>query len=325
MRLLIIRRDNIGDLVCTTPLLRALRRQLPDAQIEVLATRYNAAVLHGNPDINALHFYVKAKHREIGESLFPVYWNRLRMLFGLCRRHFDIALLPGEPNPHALSLARWIRPARIVQQGAVSHTHEVERCCTLLTQIGLEYETPAPRVVANQDKVASVATSLPAGTPRIGIHISARKPSQRWPIGHFAKLIQLLHEQIPSAQLLLLWSPGSSDNPLHPGDDEKAEAILAACIGLPVTPIPTLELDTLVAAISLCDTFICADGGAMHLAAGLGKPIVALFGKSSPERWRPWGVPQRVLQHASQEVSAITVDEVLGAYTDIANQPDRTS
>jgi heptosyltransferase-3 len=63
-RILVIRRDNIGDLVCTTPLLRSLRRQLPNARIDCLVTRYNQAVLQDQPDIDSLYAYTKAKHRQ---------------------------------------------------------------------------------------------------------------------------------------------------------------------------------------------------------------------------------------------------------------------
>ncbi|MBI2317053.1 MAG: lipopolysaccharide heptosyltransferase family protein, partial [Betaproteobacteria bacterium] len=58
-----------------------------------------------------------------------------------------------------------------------------------------------------------------------------------------------------------------------------------------------------------------ADGGAMHLAAGLGKPIVCLFGDSGAERWHPWGVPHQLLQAPSREVADISVEAVVQAYT----------
>jgi ADP-heptose:LPS heptosyltransferase len=59
---------------------------------------------------------------------------------------------------------------------------------------------------------------------------------------------------------------------------------------------------------------ICADGGAMHLGAGLGLPIVCLFGNSGSQRWRPWGVPYRLLQKPSADVADIGVDEVVEAF-----------
>ena len=65
-QILVIRRDNIGDLVCTTPLLTALRRQYPQAWIGVLANSYNAPVLQGNPDLDAVFCYRKLKHVDGG-------------------------------------------------------------------------------------------------------------------------------------------------------------------------------------------------------------------------------------------------------------------
>ncbi len=59
MKILVIRRDNIGDLVCTTPMLSGLRRRFPGAHIAVLVNSYNAPVLAGNPDIDEVCVYRK--------------------------------------------------------------------------------------------------------------------------------------------------------------------------------------------------------------------------------------------------------------------------
>ena len=67
-RILVIQRENIGDLVCATPLLRTLRAQHPNAYIAAYVNSYNAPVLMGNDDLNAVFFYAKAKHLEAGQS-----------------------------------------------------------------------------------------------------------------------------------------------------------------------------------------------------------------------------------------------------------------
>ena len=67
MKILVIRRDNIGDLVCTTPLLAALRRAKPGAWIGALVNSYNAPVLERNPDVDAVIPYRKLKHLEPGD------------------------------------------------------------------------------------------------------------------------------------------------------------------------------------------------------------------------------------------------------------------
>ena len=147
----------------------------------------------------------------------------------------------------------------------------------------------------------------------IALHISARKPLQRWPVNYFAELALALHERY-SARFLLFWSPGAEDHPQHPGDDDKASCLLAQCHDLPLLAAPTRRLEELIAALSLCDRVICSDGGAMHVAAGLGKPIVCFFGNSDSRRWHPWGVDYELLQPDTRNVADITVDEALAAY-----------
>jgi ADP-heptose:LPS heptosyltransferase len=70
-------------------------------------------------------------------------------------------------------------------------------------------------------------------------------------------------------------------------------------------------LPDLVAALAACDAVICSDGGAMHVAAALGKPILCLFGDSPVDRWRPWGVRHIVLRAPSRKVEDIPLEEVL--------------
>lgn len=319
-RILVIRRENIGDLVCTTPLLRALRGQLPQARIVALVTRYNEAVLAGNPDVDAIYSYTKAKHRAAGESAPGMYWQRIRTILALRRERFDWILLPGGPHASALRFARWIGGGRLLVRGAedrVAGEHEVEQTCHLLTRMGLRFETPAPQVVPAPAAVARVDTLLASALPQrpqrlIGLHISARKPSQRWPAESFADLARRL--AAPGTAFVLMWAPGSSDDAQHPGDDEKAARVLELTAGLPLVAMPTQRLEDLIAALSVCEAVICGDGGAMHLAAGLGKPIVCLFGQSTAAQWHPWGAPYELLQPPSMEVKDIAVDAVARAY-----------
>jgi len=327
-RILVIRRDNIGDLVCTTPLIRSLRAQLPRARIAALATRYNAPALAGNPDLDAAYAYTKAKHRAEGESVLGVYARRVRLAFELRRERFDWALLPGGPHASALWFARWIGAHRTLVRGpadAAAGAHEVEQCCNLLAHMGLRYEAPPTHVVADPRNAAALASRILkhwGARPRklIGLHISARKPSQRWPTANFAEVAKDLH-RAAGASFLLLWAPGASDDRLHPGDDDKAQTMIAEMAGLPVLPVPTQRLEELIAALAQCDEVICCDGGAMHLAAALGKPIVCLFGHSDAARWHPWGAPYELLQKDTRQVADIAPREASAAYARLLGRP----
>ena len=321
LRILVIRRDNIGDLACTTPLLRALRSQLPDAYIAALVTKYNAAVLAGNPDLDAVHSYTKAKHRAPGESVVRIYASRLKQVVRLRNERFDWVLLPGGAQASSIRTARLIRPTRLLvrdEQDASAGPHEVEQCCHLLSRMGLRYETPSLRLAADPVEIGKVADRIQGcwhSRPQrvVGLYISARKARQRWPIKRFTELARRLHGT-GRVGLMLLWAPGASDDPIHPGDNEKSDSLCAALPEVPILPVRTVRLEALVAALSQCDYAICSDGGAMHLAAALGKPIVCLFGNSDAARWRPWGVRYELLQPPSRNVVDVSVDQVLAAY-----------
>lgn len=324
-RILIIRRDNIGDLVCTTPFIHALRRQLPTARIDALVTDYNAAVLAGNPDLDTVHSYQKAKHRG-DESALAVYLRRLHTVLRLRRARYDLAVLPGGEQASAIRFARLCGARRIVVRDDADRIadrdgmplHEVEHCCALLPQLGLRYE--APPLVLTAPAVPAGSDGLPAGRPLVGLHISARKPSQRWPTERFAEFARACH-RATGAAFLLFWSPGAADNPLHPGDDEKARQLLALCRDLPLHPMPSRTLPELIAGLARCDRVVCSDGGAMHLAAGLGKPLVCFFGQSDADRWRPWGVAHALLQPPSRAVADLGVDQVLAAFLSLEDGP----
>jgi very-short-patch-repair endonuclease/ADP-heptose:LPS heptosyltransferase len=317
-RILVIRRDNIGDLVCTTPLIRALRARFPNAWIGALVNSYNAPVLNGNPDLDGVFVYTKAKHRS-DESLIGILWRRWQMVRKLRAMQLDdVIIATTSAQPRVIKLARWLQPKRVIgfdTSGAdinlplaSSSLHEVEDVFRAGSLYGIGDKPPATFVHAKAKPDQST----------IAIHISARKPSQRWPTERFVELMQTLHASDGSLRFLLLWSPGANDDPRHPGDDMKAAQIIAALgAAFPIVPMTTPTLEALISALSKCTAMICADGGAMHLGAGLGLPIVAMFGDSSVQRWRPWAVPQQVLQAPSRNVGDISVAEVVAAFSEL--------
>ncbi len=331
LKILVIRRDNIGDLVCTTPLIGALRRRYPRAHIAALVNSYNRQVLDGHPDLDAVYAYAKAKHRLPGQSRAAIYWDKLVLMLKLRGQRFDYALLASpHPGASALRLARWIAPAHIAGYAdatglvdlALPHDmagamHEVEDVFRLAQLFGVEGPPGKLSMTVDADARARASTALGARGPErklIAVHISARKSSQRWPAERYAKLIQALGGE---ADFLLLWSPGAADHPQHPGDDAKAQAIMDAAGKLPLIAYPTHELKDLAAALSLADYVICSDGGAMHIAAALGKPVLCFFGDSDAARWRPWGVPYRLLQADSRDAADISVAAALQALREL--------
>ena len=312
-RILLLRRDNIGDLVCTTPLIAALRAKLPQAWLGALVTTYNAEVLAGTVALDEVYVYEKLKHRSGG--LFAHLRTRLAQMSLLRGQKLDCVLVPA-PSPQSLKLARSLKPGQVIAAPAAvpAAQHEVERSFAVGKAFGVT-DNPGPmQVFPDPEKSAELRRRLGDG-PFVAVHISARRPAQRWPLERYAELITRVSK---AQKVMLLWSPGARDDPRHPGDDEAAAAILRAVKDASVTPVATPDLKTLIAALSLAERVICPDGGAMHLAAALGKPVVALFGDSPVERWRPWGAPHRVVQPDSRDLADLALEPVLAACAELA-------
>lgn len=339
-RILVIRRDNIGDLICTLPLINNLRENYPQAQIDLLVNSYNQQTVEQQPEIDTVYAYTKAKHRSKEQSKLQVYWHRLLLLLRLRRKHYDISILAGSRfSNHALKLAKVINAKQIMSVVPASSTldridlsipesldaslHEAEHCLALLPLLGIKADSNiAASLYANPTCIKLGQTHLAQqrlyqkSRLTIGIHISARKPSQRWSETDFIDLIKRLYQSY-TCQFILFWAQGDENNPQHPGDDQKAQGILTAVSDLPVFPFKTKQLRDLIAGIDCCDQFICSDGGAMHIAAGLGKPLLCFFGDSNAQQWYPWQVEHQLLQPESKQVDDISPEMAFKAFVEL--------
>lgn len=330
---LFIRRDNIGDLVCTTPAIRALRIKYPKAHIGVLVNSYNAGVLEGNPDVDEVFVYEKGKHS--GKGLLSQGFDNISLLRRIRQRRFEVAI--GCSYSYQKRLARYTfftgAPKRIgfVPQGSglpwLSYNcsvaeskvpiHEVEAMMALLEPLGVA--GPPPPLFMRPDPVEVERVRRLMGIKETGqgrgpvvFHISSRRPKNRWPKESFKALGERIGAEL-GLKIMLLWSPGSTSNPLHPGDDEDA-----AWIATSMKPAPfayrTTNLGELTAAMSLASLVVSLDGGAMHIAAALGKPVLTVWGSTEQKRWHPWGVPSVVLQGPDKLASSVTVEEAYSAF-----------
>ena len=310
--ILVLRRDNIGDLVCTTPLIDALRAQLPQAWRGALVNTYNAAVLARNPALDEVFVYEKLKHRSGG--LLSHLRTRLVQTAQLRARKLDCVLVPA-PTPQSLKLARSLKPAQVIAapSAAASQVHEVERSFEVGRKLGLAGKPGPLRVFPDPRRQEALRARLGDG-PFVAVHISARRPAQRWPLERYAELVRALSAR---RKVMLLWAPGARDDARHPGDDEAAREIQGNLKSGGAVAVPTPDLESLIAALSLAQRVVCPDGGAMHLAAALGKPVVALFGDSPVERWRPWGVPHRVVRPESRNLADLPLAPVLAALDEL--------
>jgi heptosyltransferase-3 len=309
LNILIIRRDNIGDLLCTTPLFQALKDQLKVGRLDVVTNAYVAPVLKGSYFIDNLYIYHKLKHGHT--SFFKVIGERLRLIFKLRQHHYDYILAFDH---RALNLTRYLRKTKVLTpMQDWTHQTEVERAWELGQRLGLR------GIPGSLALPVYYSTSDKKNVKILGIHISARRVRQQYPIVQWVQLIRALHDLDTKLTFHIFWSPGDSKNPMHPGDDDKALILKKELKDLPVKFIPTPTLESLIKSLQTCGSMIMADGGAMHIAAALNRPIIALFGDSNPKRWRPWGVPYTIIQNKTEHVKDIEVSKIVDAWLNLIN------
>ncbi len=343
-KILIIRRDNIGDLILSTPVIGALKRIYPEASIDFLVHTYTVEAIQACPQLDRVWVYEKGKFAKNAWDRFLAYLRTARLYLNLRRQAYDLVFLLGNgESPKNLNLLKIIAAkqsfafgdpkqsnSRITfiesnkflnskleaTQSAVVETYEILS--------GLQNVPPVGPllIMPNSNEVARVANTHPQffseqhDGPIINIHLSARKPSQRWGVDEYSKLIECL--SVYSLKFLITWSPGAQNDPRHPGDDDKSEFLrerlsLTSLDLRRVLFCRTTALAELMAALSCADGAICPDGGAMHVNAGLGNPVIALFGDSDAIRWRPWGVPFTLLQKPTRSVMDISPEDVAEA------------
>ena len=333
-KILLIRRDNIGDLVCTTPALAALRQHYPDTQIGALVNSYNAEVLRGNPNVDHVFVYQKLKHAGGLANRIKALVQRLRLIVQLRRWRPDVTILAKSSyDRHGLNFARQIGAKNVIgfvpddlsqarglpdmklRTPEFTDVHEVEAINGLLKPLGIEDAIGPLEIYPDAGVIVQLQKGLPAAIKRVALHISAREAERRWGTDNFIALTKHILATQPKSQILLFWSPGKADDPHHPGDDEAAAQLIQSVQSDRLIPMPTQNLTELIAALSLCDLFIGTDGGALHLAVGLNKPCLALFENlpSKLKHWYPWRVPCRVVHGVRADVASIGLEQVAAA------------
>ena len=121
----------------------------------------------------------------------------------------------------------------------------------------------------------------------IALQPGARWPNKRWPAENFAELVRLTAKNFPAARFAILGD--AEDKPLG---EIISRAAPERCLNL----CGETSLPEMIEWLRLCDLMVTNDTGPMHVAAALGKPLVALFGPTEPRRTGPYGQLENVLR-----------------------------
>ncbi|HHQ49388.1 MAG TPA: lipopolysaccharide heptosyltransferase II [Acidobacteria bacterium] len=292
----VVRTTNwLGDVMISLPALRALRERFPDGHLAVQIRANLAELLAGVSWIDeVLPLEIRSGVAGLGDRLRAARALRERRfdLAVLFPNSFDSALLPFLAGiPRRLGYARDGRGPLLTDPqpatAGIRAVHQVRYYLNLLAPLGVVEADLAP-VLEIPPRAAATASALLAELPGEGPVLalaagSAYGRAREWPEENFARLAQILAAR-HGARFVLVGAPR---------EVEQCRTVVELAGDLPgsgmlITAGRTTPAD-LAALLARCDGFFGNDSGAMHVAAAVGIPTLAIFGSTNPANTRPLG------------------------------------
>lgn len=332
-RILIVRTDRIGDVLLSTPVIKAVRDSYPNAYIAMMVSPYGKNIVEDNPYLDDIIIYDKdGKHKS---------WRRsVKFARNLKKKRFDLALILHPTNRvHLITFfagiprrAGYDRKFGFLLTDRIKHTkqlgekHELEYALDLIRYLGIE---PKDKAVLLPLKAESEAWAeellehegIKKSDKLLVIHPAASCPSKIWPNERFASVADRLIERYGFKVLVVA----------GPKDIALAGNIIKHMHNPAINLSGRTSVSQLASILKKCSLFISNDSGPVHIASSVGTPVISIFGRKqkglSPVRWGPIGKKDKVLHkdvgcieclaHSCIKefacLKAITVDDVVSA------------
>jgi lipopolysaccharide heptosyltransferase I len=323
--ILIIKTSSLGDIVCALPVLTQLRRLYPSAHIAWVADHRFADLLAGHPLLDEV--LVFRRHRVSLRAGAPAalrgfIGERRRLAERLRERRWDVALDLQSLLKSTFILRASRAPVRVADVSGLRHlpcllganrfvraraVHAVPRCLEIAAPLGVRPDAVefglAPTAEARAWAEARLG-GMPG--PVLAVNPGSAMPAKRWPPERFAEAAR---EALAGGLVGAVVITGGRD------DHAAAEVIRQACAGCGAVAslAGQTSLPQLVGVLACADAMLTGDTGPMHIMAALGRPVVALFGPTPPERHGPWGEGHAVLRAPNRRVASISADQAVAA------------
>lgn len=301
MKILILKPSSLGDVVQALPVLRLIKRHLPTSHVHWWLDSRFLSLLEGDPDLAG----VVPFHRKRWAS--PLHWpEMLRSIRWMREQRFDWVI-------DLQSLARsgafaWLANGALlagldeIREGARGFydltatrasygTHAVDWYLSILPKLGVPVDWDFEWLPVRQEPAEKVrAQAAGDGIEWIALLPGARWGNKRWPVANFAALARLLAERKPAWRFVIL---GGTD------DREAGQQITSSAPQRYLDLTGKTSLPEMVEWLRICRLVVSNDTGPMHVAAALGRPVVAVFGPTDPRRTGPYGQIEHVAQDRS--------------------------
>ncbi|HDH34650.1 MAG TPA: lipopolysaccharide heptosyltransferase family protein [Nitrospirae bacterium] len=287
--ILVIRRNNAGDMICAIPVFRTLRKQFPDASITVLADSSNAHVVRGASFIDNLLVYEK------GEGIYSNKYINYWRLFRENGTKFDLVIVLKVGFSSVSALITLLSGARLRSGCLRGKWHPLWACYNLPVKVhdvmrdmhAVDGYLEALRTIGIKEQVRDISietspesrdrvrkffeeNNIRAAENVIVYNISNNRPDNMWPPERFKETMRLLSENYSAIHIISA----------VPSDREKGVALSSEMENAFYFPENSKFMD-FAALVEQSDLLICGEGGSMHIGASVHTPVISLWGGTS--------------------------------------------
>ncbi len=288
----------MGDVIQALPVLRLLKKHLPESEIYWWIDSALAPLLADDPDLTGLILFERKRWGN------PRYWPELARSIARTRaQKFDwvidlqclarSAAFAWLANGHRLIGLDEVREGArgfydLAVRRASFHTHAVDWYLSVLPPLGVPSHDHFTWLPERPSVAAAVDAKWPLNSFRwVVLQPGARWDNKRWPAEYFAELVRNLLRENPAYRFAILGSRT---------DDSLGQFITAAAPAQCLNLCGRTTLPEMIEWVRRCALMVTNDTGPMHVAAALRKPMVAVFGPTEPDRTGPYGLPQDVVR-----------------------------
>ena len=304
-RILLVKPSSLGDIIHALPLLHGLRTRYPDASISWLVAEPFAPLIAGHPQLDDVILFDRKRYSMVGRTLEPSV-AFIEFVHALRARRFDLVIdAQGlfRSGFLAMSTGAAVRIgfAATRELAWVFYTHRVrvddpdlhaaEKNCRLGRPLNLADEPLVfDLAVTSGERETAGKLLADAGVDPTGRFLAvlpgARWETKRWPASRFAALIDRAARELGIPAVLL----GSPD------ERELCDAVACQCDSKPANLTGQTQIRDLVAILDRASAVVTHDSAPMHIAAALGRPLVAILGPTNRHRTGPYQMPSAVIQ-----------------------------
>jgi len=332
-KILYIRIDHLGDLILSTPLLRAIHDNWRDREVHAVVTPYNQEVLQECPFVDEIRIF---SHKwSLGEQF--------KFFMGLKKENFDLAIAHSpnmksyiaaymtgalhrvgyyyEERPLVVKLIKFLLTDalplnyRSLLEAGKKVPHEVDKNLELAKYFGLEIKSRDLYLKPGREDFKSAVERFKEwhwkkGGKVFGIHLSDKWFKKGWKVKHFYRLAGEIQKKFEGSYVLFTYGSRDGDVGREINKFYKASTTVECAWDLSIKQWAAL--------LKLCSSLISTDTGAVHVAASQKIPVIVIYSARdfdlNSQQFAPWRVKNKKIK---QSIPLDQIKEIVEALADL--------